>query len=155
MTAVDEAIRLSRRLGLFDRSVFFNDWVPYAERQNYLLEADLGITLHRSVLETRFAFRTRLLDCLWAGLPVIATEGDTMSRHMQQEELGRVVAPGDKTVVAGTILELLARPNLKRDLRPRFEAVAAHFQWEVVAAPLTEFCRNPCPSPDRAHLRLL
>jgi hypothetical protein len=74
-----ETIALSRELGLDGRAVFFNDWVPYAERENYLLEADVGVSLHRDHLETHFAFRTRFLDCLWAGLPIITTRGDVIS----------------------------------------------------------------------------
>ncbi|MBL7201593.1 MAG: glycosyltransferase, partial [Anaerolineae bacterium] len=56
MEAVDRAIALSKELGLYERSVFFNDWVPYGERQNHLLEADVGVSLHLDHVETRFAF---------------------------------------------------------------------------------------------------
>jgi glycosyltransferase involved in cell wall biosynthesis len=155
MTAVDGAIELSRRLGLLDRFVFFNEWVPYADRQDFLLESDVGISLHRDVLETRFAFRTRLLDYLWAGLPIVATEGDSLSRQMEAEGLGRSVLPGDEAMVAAAILDLLEKPNLKTTLRPRFERIRATYEWEAVAAPLVEFCKSPRLSPDKAHLRRL
>jgi hypothetical protein len=35
MQAIDDTIALSKDLGLYDRYVFFNDWVLYNERQNY------------------------------------------------------------------------------------------------------------------------
>ena len=70
------AVARAEELGLRDRVVFFNEgWVPYEQRGAYLLEADLGVSAHFDDLESRFAFRTRLLDCFWAGLPVVTTVG--------------------------------------------------------------------------------
>ena len=52
-----------------DSKVHFNyDWVPYAERARFLLDADLGVSAHFDTVETRFAFRTRLLDYFWVHL---------------------------------------------------------------------------------------
>ena len=68
--------------------------VPYHERQNYLLEADIGCSLHFETLETYFAFRTRILDYIWAGLPMIVTRGDATSEIVKDYELGIVVDYG-------------------------------------------------------------
>ena len=54
-------------------------WVAYDERQNYLLEADIGVSSHLDHVETAFSFRTRMLDYLWAGLPMVTTQGDTLA----------------------------------------------------------------------------
>ncbi|HEX2118535.1 MAG TPA: glycosyltransferase, partial [Acidimicrobiales bacterium] len=63
---------LSDALGLTDKHVFFNEgWVAYEDRQNYLLEADIGVSTHLHHVETAFSFRTRILDYLWAGLPIV------------------------------------------------------------------------------------
>jgi len=148
-----ETIGLSRELGLDGRAVFFNDWVPYTERENYLLEADVGVSLHRDHLETHFAFRTRFLDCLWAGLPIIATRGDVISDQVKAHDLGRVVEPGDVDGVAEAIVSLLDTPNLRETYRPRCEKVAAAYRWDVVARPLAEFCMSPHPAPDKAYLQ--
>ena len=81
-SAQAEARELASRLDLLDRRVFFNDgWVPYEERADWLLEADCAASAHTDNLETRFAFRTRLLDCFWAGLPVACTEGRRARVH--------------------------------------------------------------------------
>jgi glycosyltransferase involved in cell wall biosynthesis len=149
--AVDETVALSRRLGLLERSVFFNDWVPYGDRESYLLEADVGISLHRDVLESRFAFRTRLMDYLWAGLPTVATGGDVLGEEIGRRGLGKVVPPGDDESTAAALLELLDTPNLKGEYAPRFAAATADYHWDVVAEPLVAFCRNPRLAPDRAY----
>jgi glycosyltransferase involved in cell wall biosynthesis len=148
-----ETIALSQELGLDERTVFFNDWVSYAERANYLLEADVGVSLHCDHLETHFAFRTRFLDCLWAGLPIIATRGDVISDQVKAYDLGRVVEPGDVDGVAEAIVSLLDTPNLRETYRSRCEKVAAAYRWDVVARPLAEFCMSPRLAPDKAYLR--
>ena len=71
---------LSEELGLTDRFVFFNeDWVAYEDRQNYLLEADVAVSTHLDHVETAFSFRTRILDYLWASLPLVTTAGDALA----------------------------------------------------------------------------
>ena len=42
-----------------------------------------------------FAFRTRLLDCFWAGLPVVTTRGDVLGELVERRGLGRGVGPKD------------------------------------------------------------
>lgn len=153
MNAVDQAIALSKELRLYERGVFFNDWVPYEERQNYLLEADVGVSLHLDHVETRFAFRTRLLDYVWAGLPVVSTGGDVLSEALAAQNLARQVAPGDVDGVAQAILSLLANPTLRAECAPRFRQVAARYRWEVVTRPLVKFCAAPRLAPDKAYLQ--
>ena len=95
MRAVDESIALATELKVLDTHVFFNDWVPYEERWRYLTEADLGLSTHRDHFETRISFRTRMLDYLWTGLPIVCTEGDAFAALVAERHLGAVVPPGD------------------------------------------------------------
>ncbi|HLF24915.1 MAG TPA: glycosyltransferase family 4 protein [Anaerolineae bacterium] len=153
MQATLEALALSRELGLHERYVFFNDWVPYEERANYLLEADVAISLHLDHLETRFSFRVRFLDYFWAGLPIVATRGDVLSEQVEAHQLGRVVEVGDVDGLVEAIGSLLATSNLRETYRPRFEPVAQAYRWEVAAQPLLAFCQSPRVAPDKAYLR--
>lgn len=148
-----ETLDLTDDLGLSGRNVIFNDWVPYDERENFLLEADIGVSLHRDHLETRFSFRTRFLDYVWAGLPIIATRGDVLGGVVEREGLGRVVDPGDVDGLVKAILDLIETPNLRQTYKSRFEQVAAAYRWEVVTRPLIAFCSAPRLAPDKGHLK--
>jgi glycosyltransferase involved in cell wall biosynthesis len=143
------AMRLSDDLGLTDRHVFFHDWIPYHERENYLLEADLGLSLHLDHVETRFAFRNRILDYIWAGLPIIATEGDTASELVTKHKLGAVVNYRDVNGVARAILELLATPDLKSRVAASFADLTPRYRWDQTTRALAEFCRSPRFASDR------
>ena len=81
----------AEELGLTNEHVFFNEgWVDYDDRQNYLLDADVGVSTHLDHVETAFSFRTRILDYLWASLPTVATAGDSFaeSHRGAQARLG-------------------------------------------------------------------
>jgi hypothetical protein len=77
----DVARRRAEELGLVPAGVsFIEHWVPYRERGDWLCDADVGVSLHHRHIETEFSFRTRVLEYLWAGLPVVCTEGDVLAR---------------------------------------------------------------------------
>jgi glycosyltransferase involved in cell wall biosynthesis len=152
LKAVKAAINLSLELGLLDRYVFFNDWVAYRERQNFLLEADVGISLHLDHIETHFSFRTRLLDHLWAGLPTVATRGDVLGAQMAEQGLAHLVAPRDVPGIARAVVEFLTDVELRDKLQPQFSQLASRYHWDVVCQPLLNFCRVPYQAPDKAHL---
>ena len=146
-----KAIELSRELGLDERTVIFNDeWIPFDERSNYLLEADLGVTTHFDHLETYFSFRTRVLDYLWASLPIITSRGDMFSELVEQHQLGRTVPTGDVEALAQAILELAQDVAQRDNCREHVRQVAHDFRWEKVAQPLVEFCRKPHRAGDLA-----
>ena len=149
MAMHQRAVDLADRLGLADRHVIFGDWLPVEERANYLLEADIGVSLHPAGIEARYAFRTRLLDYLWAGLPMVVSEGDVLADLVREHDLGFVVPPGDVDAAADAILSLLLEPDPKESRHERFEAVAAGLTWERCAAPLVAFCGEPRRAADR------
>ncbi|HEV2784720.1 MAG TPA: glycosyltransferase [Actinophytocola sp.] len=141
---------LAERLGLTGRHVFFNEsWVPYAERQNWLLDADCGVTTHYEHVETTFAFRTRVLDYLWAGLPIVTTDGDSFAELVRAEGLGVVVPAEDPAALADALERVLYDEDFAHAARERIAAVRERFTWETVLAPLTAFCRDPRPAADR------
>lgn len=143
---------LARELGLAGRHVFFNDgWVPYADRQDYLLEATLGVSMHFASAETRFSFRTRQLDYLWAGLPVVSTQGDEFAELIDEEGLGLTVPPEDPGALGQALVRLLSEPDLAESCRLQALAVRPRFYWPWVLQPLARFCQSPQPAPDRAQ----
>jgi glycosyltransferase involved in cell wall biosynthesis len=150
MRAVVESMALARDLGVFDTSVFFNDWVPYTDRWRYLVEADLGLSTHRDHLETRLSFRTRMLDYLWTGLPIVCTEGDVFAALVAERGLGAVVRPGDAETLALAIERLIDDDDEHARCRRRLLEVAEEFRWRRVVAPLARFCAAPRLAPDRA-----
>ena len=147
-THLDAAKALAEQYGLTDRNVFFGDWVAYADWPNVLLESDVALTLHADSVETRLAFRSRVLEYVWAELPTVATTGDATSDLIAQYGLGVQVRPHDAEGVAAAIVALLDEDKAVRG--PAFAQARAELNWERAVAPLLNFCRSPRRAPDRA-----
>lgn len=147
MSVYRDAVRLAEELRLLDQCVFFGDWVPYEEWPNYLLEADAGLSLHFDTLETRLAFRSRVLDYVWTGLPMVVTRGDATSELVSRFGLGEVVDYEADEALAAALLRLLEKP--RSDFSTCFERARAELTWERAAAALVAFCRAPRRAPDR------
>jgi glycosyltransferase involved in cell wall biosynthesis len=140
---------LSAELGLTDRFVFFNeDWVAYEDRQNYLLEADIAVSTHLDHVETAFSFRTRILDYFWAGLPVVATAGDSLADVIETKSLGLTVPPGDAEALEEALFRLLDDEEFATLCRKNIGDVAGDYTWSKVLRPLIDFCREPHRAPD-------
>ncbi|GLZ38508.1 glycosyltransferase [Actinokineospora sp. NBRC 105648] len=141
---------LAGRLELTGRHVFFNEiWVPFDQRQDWLLDADCGVTTHYEHVETTFAFRTRVLDYLWAGLPIVTTDGDSFAELVRTERLGVVVPAEDPDALAEALERVLYDAEFAQACQDRIAVVRERFTWENVLAPLTAFCRDPRPAADR------
>jgi hypothetical protein len=137
MPIIEKSRTLARDLGVLDAHVFFNDsWVDYSDRQNYLLEADLGVSTHRSHIETTFSFRTRILDYLWASLPMVVTEGDHFADVVQQRGLGITVPAGDVDALVAALESALFDPQVRVAASDAFPAVRKDYEWSEVLAPL-------------------
>ena len=140
---------LADELGLVGRSVFFRDWTPYAERGAYLLDADLALSLHVDGVESRFSFRTRLLDCVWAGLPTVASRGDVLVDELAARGLAVPVPVGDPGAVADALTALLDEPDGRASRRARFAALADELSWARAVEPLARFLAAPRRAADR------
>lgn len=153
MAMVERARSLARDTGTLNRFVFFNDtWVPYDRRADYLLEADVGVSTHFDHLETRFSFRTRILDYFWAGLPVLCTAGDSLGDTVERKDLGLTVAPEDVGAAAAAIEQLLADPSQREAQAMRVRAHAQSMTWEMAARPLVRYCERLGRAADLASL---
>ncbi|MCL6601789.1 MAG: glycosyltransferase family 4 protein [Paenibacillus sp.] len=131
-------LKLRKDLKLED-TVVFNDWVEYEKRSDFLLEADIGISLHESHLETRFSYRTRLLDYIWCKLPIIASDGDVFSEIIKKNNLGTVVKPKDEIETANHIIRMVIeeKGNYYTDHN------SSKFSWSSAVKDLLQFCKNP------------
>lgn len=136
MTMAGRAAILARELGLEDAGAvhFRAGWTPYREMGSLLVECDVGVCAHHRTLETRFAFRTRILDFVWAGLPVLYTEGDEWSDRVREADLGEVVPTDDPAAFADGARRIVERGRTA--YAPALTAEAARRAWPKVVRPL-------------------
>ena len=122
----------------------------YAERTDWLLDAACAVSCHPRHLETRFAFRTRYLDCLWARLPLVVTEGDVLADRIAAENLGATVPERDPAALADALERVLTHGRTLYG--ERLAAAAADYAWPRALADLVAFAtatgERPVPLGD-------
>jgi glycosyltransferase involved in cell wall biosynthesis len=131
--------RLVDGLGRYGDAVVVNEaWIPPGERGAYLLASDAGTLAQRPGLETHFSFRTRLVDCLWAGRPVISTGGDPLTDLAARQGWGLLSPSGDVTALAANFVRFARDPALRRSSRKAADGARATWTWDALCQPLLE-----------------
>ena len=137
------ARELADELALTDRFVFFNEgWVPYDQRHNYLLEADIGVS------DAPRPHRDRVL------VPHPGTRlhlGRAADRHdrrrrdgeiIETRDLGLTVAAEDVEGLSDALHRLLDDEEFATECANAAE-LAPELTWSRVLQPLLAFCRAP------------
>lgn len=144
MKKCTQAIDLAKSLGLYGTTIFFNEgWTPFEQRQNYLLESDLGLSIHEDHLESEFSFRTRLLDYIWAQLPLVVTDGDVWSEIVREKNIGFVVGPKDVEQLAEIISHAYSNRAELQEIKQRLLSVRQEFTWSRTLQPLMTDLESP------------
>jgi glycosyltransferase involved in cell wall biosynthesis len=147
-SAAEAARSAARALRLDDRVHFLDKWIPYAERGAILLDADAAVSAHRPSLEAQLAFRTRLLDCLWARLPAAVTRGDVLAAAAEAEGWGAAADPGDADGLARALGSLLD-PATNARARAAAAQAAASRTWDRAASTLLAILEGKAPPRPR------
>ena len=151
-----KAIRLCEDLGILNTHVIFNyTWATNDDTQQYLLESDIAVCTYFDSVETRFSFRVRYLDCFWAGLPLVCTQGDMVAEMVDERGLGATVPEGDLDALTAAIDRLAGEPAFRAQCRRNVEAMREEFTWERTLAPLVAFCADPASTLPRRNERAL
>jgi GT2 family glycosyltransferase len=145
--------RLASETGELGKTILFFEWLSYEDREALLTEADVGVALHPVHVETRYSLRTRVLDYIWARLPILVTEGDITSEWVQEFNIGRVIPAFDAAAAAEGLKEILRKP--KTSWKESFEPLHRALRWKLVVAPLRQYCLDGEHAPDRKFQREL
>ena len=135
----------ARDLDPAGESIVFSPWLPYGARADLYAASDLLVSISADGLESDLAFRTRLLDAAWGGVPCVAVGGGTLARQLEEAGAARRVER-DPRALSRAILEMLGSGDRPREAARRF---AAGRTWSRVAEPLAAWCRRCEIDPGR------
>lgn len=149
-----QAVQLAKDLGLIDRFVHFNfGWVDYGQRQNFFLEANVGISAHFDNPETRFAFRTRMLDYLWCGLPIVATRGDVFAESVQTHQLGVAVDFEDLDGWCAALRSVKDDASFRSQCQRNIADFSRAFSWSSIMQRFAQNIEQVVVAADRDAIR--
>jgi glycosyltransferase involved in cell wall biosynthesis len=158
----DDLLDLADRHGLQPPQVVpLAHWLPYHQRHRILHRTTLLAVLHHPGREAELSFRTRALDGVWAGVPLLVSEGGAVARLTRENQWGGVV-PTRSPEAAAAALETLITEQEQLRCRRALAATRERWRWSRVAEPLITALpklpvirRRPLPAPALAALAIL
>ncbi len=128
----------------------FLGWRPWAEMADYYRESDLGINIDARHYETIYGTRTRLMEMIAVGLPVITTRGAELSHLLEQAGAAVGFTIGDWSALGQLVAGLAADRARCRALGARAQAYASEtLSFAATTRPVREWVRQPQVAPDR------
>jgi glycosyltransferase involved in cell wall biosynthesis len=128
-------------------------WVERSEIGKYLTGADLGLNIDSWHYETVFGTRTRLVEMLGYGLPVVTSRGCELSELL--EDAGKALAfeIGDAKGLADVLVEYFRRPAKQRRAfaRSSQQWAQSELSFSKTTAPLQRWAREPVSAGDRGQ----
>jgi hypothetical protein len=125
-------------------------WQPVAAVPSYYVDADLAITLDANCYEAELGTRTRLLEMMQHGLPVVTTRACELSHLIEAEGLGMTFPIGDWQRMGQQILALTTDEARCRAMGERArEYASTTLAFDNTSAPLRRWACAPQLAPDR------
>jgi glycosyltransferase involved in cell wall biosynthesis len=94
------------------------DWVQYKDRANWYLDSDLTVMISQDGVENNYAWRTRLVDYIWADSPVATSGQDLLSQKMIELGIAAKLDMGTSEEMALSLANALdALPAMHEKLR--------------------------------------
>jgi glycosyltransferase involved in cell wall biosynthesis len=139
-SALDDAKRLSRELGI-EAAVAFPGWqTNMLAVQNYTQFADIGVCYQPDKLTVRAASNMKVFQYMAMGtVPLVSNVGDLHS-YVRDGQAGVVVTPGDVGALALALIELLQDEEHRvRLANEAWRLACRDYAWQARAKVLVSF----------------
>ena len=125
-------------------------WQPWKEVANYYRESDVGLNIDALHYETIYGTRTRRVEMIAAGLPVITSLGCELSDLLSNKGAGLTFKTGDWGELGQQILTLAADYNLcHRMANAALNYARNDLSFAVTTNPIRTWVQKPLLAPDK------
>ncbi len=144
-----DTVNLAKKMGLLDKNIFFKDWISYEDRESWYNTADIIINLHNPGSESMYAWRTRVVDFIWAGRPIISSGGDELSSMMEKKDAAYILKSNTEEEISKAILKVKDDKKYREKIINNLKEMQKSLYWENTTKELSRFINNPQIAKDR------
>jgi len=148
-TLMSEVERWAAGRGWLGNRVRVIDWVPAERRFDLLRDVDGLVATHDATIEAQLSMRTRFLEAMLAGCPVVTSECGPLARLIVERNAGVAVPTRDPAALARYLGGMFDDSSALSRRVEAGRALAAEFSWSRAIVPLLPFCRSPWIDPDK------
>ncbi len=132
------------------KKIVYTGLVPFKKRANYYLLADAAINIPPITIEDELSVRTRVVDYIWANLPIISPAKDEYSDAVINEGAGFLYEAENPSSLSETIEQIMNDPSKLENAKSKMNILLKNkFNLENYLAPLESFIKNPYVDPLR------
>ncbi len=128
-------------------------WRPWTEVASFCWESNVGLNIDALHYETIYGTRTRILEMMAAGLPVITSLGCELSYLLHERNAGLTFEIGDWQQLGRQIDELAGDQGKSEEMQTAaYRILEEELSFEATTAPVRRWVLNPQPAPDKISL---
>ncbi|MDB5167020.1 MAG: hypothetical protein JWN26_165 [Candidatus Saccharibacteria bacterium] len=133
--------------------VVVQDWIDFNDRADWYLDADVVVVFNKIGEENKLAWRTRLVDFMWADLPVLTNGGDPLGEIMLSHNAAVKMDSLEAKDIASSIIKFLGNDKSKiAQLKSNMHEVKADFYWDTVTKELSRKIQQHSRAKDLEHI---
>jgi glycosyltransferase involved in cell wall biosynthesis len=136
----------SKKLG---DMVILQDWVKFEDRANWYLDSDLVVVINKIGEENELAWRTRLVDFIWANLPIITNGGDPLGETLLGENAAAQLGSLEPESIATKLAAVLTDPKRIQTMREQLKELKKRYYWDVVTQATAQHIKDHKIPKDR------
>ena len=144
----DELVDFIKSKQAYKELVVLQDWVKFEDRADWYLNSDLVVVVNKEGEENKLAWRTRLVDFMWANLPIVTNGGDPLGEHLIQQSAAARFESLEVSSVADSIESLLKDKRTLQKMQESMGRVKEEFYWDVVTKELSTRITNKTRAKD-------
>ena len=136
-----------------DEIVHVTDWVKFEDRAEWYLGSDAVVLINNIGMENTLAWRTRLVDYVWADLPIVTNGGDPMSDILEANKAVYILPDLDVKTIEKEIIKISKDKETLKQVSTNLSKVRRLFYWDKVTENLSKLISKGYKPADAGLLK--
>ncbi|HJP96897.1 MAG TPA: glycosyltransferase [Candidatus Saccharimonadales bacterium] len=132
----DKALAFAKEHNLFNKSMFFVDWVDFEDRINYYIHANIVVSLNQEGEENGFSWRTRVMDFVWGELAILTNGGDPLSEDLLAEDAALRLDSLSSDAITAMLKKAHGDRKMLATIKKRIIALKPRYYWTNLTKPI-------------------
>jgi len=133
--------------------VVVKDWINFNDRADWYLDADIVVVFNKEGEENKLAWRTRVVDFMWADLPILTNGGDPLGEIMLSNDAAVKMQSLEAHDIATSITNILGKDRSKiAELSKNMHKLKANYYWDTVTSELSQAISKGNRAQDLARM---
>lgn len=136
-----------------DEIVHITDWVKFEDRAEWYLGSDAVVLINNIGMENTLAWRTRLVDYVWADLPIVTNGGDPMSDILEANKAVYILPDLGAKTIEKEIIKISKDKETLKQVSTNLSKVRRLFYWDKVTENLSKLISKGYKPADAGLLK--